>query len=90
MGYKIVYSKHPAKKKRNIRLPIFVALFFVLFLAVVHIWFSETVEQVRSIIISETWRAGVQAFVAMVEDLSAGERVTDAVEAFCQEVFGEQ
>lgn len=79
MAYKIVYSKDK-KKRRNFRLPLMTAAFFLAFLLCVNAFWPAGSEFIRHFLLPEA----VQTFL---EELDNGGSFGEAVTVFCQEVL---
>lgn len=88
MGYKIVYSKPTRQKKSRKRIILFVSLFFLLFAVCTRISYPEAAGFLWNVLVSEQWTMEMEAFLEMITEGERGEGVTDAVQVFCQEIFG--
>ena len=87
MGYKIVYGKKKRRQYHPLRLQTVVAAFiFLLVLCVCASW-PEGTAQLRRVFVSEELSESAQAMIAMVEDLKAGDDISDAIMVFCQELI---
>ena len=88
MGYKIVYGKPARKPVRLLRLQSLVAVGLLMFAICVRLSWPAGHQLLRQVLVSQQLCKEAEALVAMAEDLAAGEKVTDIVAVFCQEVFG--
>ena len=90
MGYKIIYGKKKSKPVRLLGLQTMIALILLLFSVCVRLSWPEGTAKLRETLVSQELSREAKALAAMAEDLAAGEKVSDAVAVFCQEVFGGQ
>ena len=83
MGYRIVYGEEPTLGRKS-RLSLWTAAFLLVFVAFVRLTWPEGAEQLRTVLkpSGET----VEAFSRMVENVGAGQRMEEAVTAFCRSV----
>ena len=87
MGYKIVYGKKKRGKYQPLRLQTVVAAFsFLLVLCVCASW-PEGTAQLRRVFVSKELSESAQAMVSMVENLKAGDDISDTIMVFCQELI---
>lgn len=91
MGYRIVYGEKPFRKfgtcRIKKRLGTMTAGFFLLFLLLTNLCWPEGRQKLWEICIPGNAQVTAAAFEAMVEDLRAGESVSDALTVFCQEII---
>ena len=91
MGYRIVYGGEVQKKaiprKGSGNLRLLTALFMLVFILSVKIWWNEGAEQLRSILIPGELSATEAAFSGLVSDLREGEGIRESVTAFCQMII---
>ncbi len=88
MGYIIEYKQEicrkPLKKQTNSRLWAMTGGFFCLFLLICHLYWPEGLSAVRELLLPEG-----NAVSTLVSDLQNGSGFAEAVESFCQQVFGD-
>lgn len=89
MGYRIVYNQDPVKKYRFLPLQNWIAMFLFLLALVVRITWPSGAQMLREIFVPKELSREAEAVVAMVQQLQLGDSISDAVEVFCQEIFGE-
>lgn len=87
MGYKIVYSKEKSKKHKILRLQALIAAFLLLFSIYVRISWPAGRAFLQSVLVSDSLSHGAEAVMALLENLEAGDSISDAVAVFCQEIF---
>ena len=90
MGYKIEYQKEKPKKRNFILLQTLIASFLLLFSLIIRASWPEAVDKYNDLLVSDQLSRGAQALSAMVLELEQGADMTEAVEAFCVEIFGDQ
>ena len=86
MGYRIVYGRDPVDENRGKRLRLMTAAFALALVLGVRCFWPRGTELLRGFLLpgqSET------AFARMAEEIRSGERVGDAVTAFCRTVIAD-
>ena len=83
MGYRIVYGEEPTVRRKS-RLGLWTAAFLLVFVGFVRLTWPEGTEQLRTVL--EPRGDTAAAFSEMVENVSAGQGMGEAVTAFCRSV----
>lgn len=89
MGYRIVYSNTPPKRKLNgsLNFRVMVAGCLLLFAMSVRLWWPEGRAVMERFLLPVEVNDIQTVFAAMVEDIRGGERLSEAVGAFCREII---
>lgn len=91
MGYRIVYGEESLREKPKgmgiLRFQLLTAVFAVLFVLSVRIWWNDGAEQLRHWLLPGEPTVTEAAFSGFVEDIQGGMKVGDAVTAFCKEII---
>lgn len=88
MGYKIVYSKPTRHKGRGKRLILLISVFFLAFSLRVRLSDPDGFYAVWDWMVADKVNAEMEAFFATVLEMEQGDTVVEAVQTFCQEIFG--
>ena len=87
MGYKIVYGRKPPPKRNLVRIQTLICLCLLAFALCVRLSWPEGTKVMRQVLVSEQLSQEAEAFLGMIQQVRAGEPLTDAVAVFCQEIF---
>lgn len=88
MGYKIIYGEIQREKGNFLRFQAITAAFFLLFVLCVKAECPDWTETVRNILVSEKLSSRALTVTTMIQEWEQDGAISDAVEAFCQEIFG--
>ncbi len=88
MGYKIVYSTPPRQKGSRKRVFLLISLFFLGFAICVRLLWPESVNILWEMAVSHKLSAEIMAFFQEILETEEGNGFSDAVQVFCQEIFG--
>lgn len=93
MGYRVDYVPvdrvFRGKKERMLRVPALSALFFLIFVLLVRLFWAQGTETLRAVLLPGDWQATGQALEALADRLGMGEPFGDAVSVFCREIIQE-
>ena len=91
MSYRVEYGWNPKQAQRGscfgFRRFLFCAGFFVLFLTLVTVFWSEGREVLLQLLFPGDAEAAWNAAVLLADDLMQGIPLNDAVESFCREII---
>lgn len=91
MGYRIVYGPMPktveAGRRCSYRLYWLTALFLMLLVLLVKLYWPEGVQVLRSCLLPGEMTSTEQAVNGLISDLQGGESFGDAVTVFCRQIL---